>query len=142
MAWAQGGFWKEGEGALVTPYAEIGTACGLEAAGILHPPGKGTRDTPESGPIIQSGPKRDMEGPRALRSGHPGRPHDRVQAFQGPSRKPGPDQPVWPSQLWQDPLPSTQGLALKRPCRTLDTAKRGPPAVPSPGMELRVGGQR
>lgn len=65
-----------------------------------------------------------------------------MQAFQGPSQEPGPDQPVWPSQLWQDPLPSTQGLALKRPCRTLDTAKRGPPAVPSLGMELRVGGQR
>lgn len=32
-------------GALVTPYAEPGTACGLEATGIRHPPGKGTRNT-------------------------------------------------------------------------------------------------
>ena len=36
-------------GALVTPHAEAGAAWGLEATGILHLPGKGTRDTPESG---------------------------------------------------------------------------------------------
>ena len=36
-------------GALVTPQAEAGTTWGLEATGILHPPRKGTRDTPESG---------------------------------------------------------------------------------------------
>lgn len=92
----------------------------LGPGGHRHPPPaqKGDqRHARVKGPIIQSGPKRDMEGPRGLRGGHPGRPHDRVQAFQGPSRKPGPDQPVWPSQVWQDPLPSTQGLALKRPCR-------------------------
>ena len=84
MAWAQGGFWKEGEGALVTPYAEIGTACGLEAAGILHPPGKGTRDTPESGPHHTVRSKTGHGGPQGPAERSPRKATRPSAGFSGP----------------------------------------------------------
>lgn len=142
MVWAQGGFWKEGGGHWSHLKPRLGQPGAWRPQASSTRPERGPETRQSQGPHHTVRSKTGHGGPQGPAGWSPRKAARPSAGFPGPESEARPRPASLAITGMAGPSALHPRAGAKAALSTLDTAKRrrhGPPADPSPGMELWVG---